>query len=102
MALSSQTMNEHDTATKDLTILSTVGRGFMVNIANPKTVEYYASIFAVLIPVEATSTVFIEIVTTAVLVSSFWWTIVAMMFSARTVRRVLASVRRYIELVSVR
>lgn len=83
-----------------VSILSAFGRGFLVNITNPKTIAYYTSIFAVLVPQDSSKAVFAEIVLTAVLVSSLWWAVVAAVFSTPIVARGFANVRRHIEFVA--
>lgn len=83
-----------------VSILSAFGRGFLVNITNPKTITYYTSIFAVLVPQDASKAAFAEIVLTAVLVSCLWWAVVAAVFSTPIVARGFANVRRYVEFVA--
>lgn len=72
-------------------------RGVTVNITNPKTVAYYTSIFAVLVPGSASIAAMAEIVATAVLVSAVWWLSVALLFSNPRVSRLFAKTKRAID-----
>jgi len=75
-------------------------RGFFVNITNPKTVAYYTSLFAVLIPPEASSAALVEIVAVALAVSGAWWVSVALAFSTDRAKRLFDVLRRPIELIA--
>lgn len=73
--------------------------GFLVNMTNPKTIAYYTSLFAVLIPANAPDWMFFAAVATAMTVTLCWWTIVATVFSSGLVRRCFAATRRYLDVI---
>ena len=78
---------------------SLVLTGYLVNMTNPKTIAYYTSLFAVLIPAESPGWLFSAAVAVALLVSSLWWIFVALLFSTGTVRRLYALLRRSLDLI---
>lgn len=77
-----------------------VRAGFVTNITNPKSVAYYASLFAVMVPSSSPAWLLFAAVLVAVLVSTLWWVTVALLFSLSPVRRVYERVRRWIDLVA--
>lgn len=77
-----------------------VRAGFLTNIANPKSVAYYASLFAVMVPGDAPPWLLSSAVATALLVSTAWWAAVALLFSLPPVRRGYEAVRRWVDLVA--
>lgn len=80
--------------------MAAVKRGFLVNIGNPKTIAYYTSIFAVLIPPETASTALFQIMLTALFVSFGWWFTVAAVFSIVGVRQAFTRIGRAIDLIA--
>lgn len=75
-------------------------RGFFVNLANPKTVAYYTSIFAVFIPHGSAGIDLGLIVLVAAIVSGSWWCTVAIIFSIKTVRLGFLRISRLIDLIA--
>ena len=76
-----------------------VSAGYLVNMTNPKTIAYYTSLFAVLIPADAPTWLFVAAAAVAVAVSASWWSLVAVVFSTGRVRRGFARARRYLDLI---
>lgn len=72
-------------------------RGYVVNMTNPKTIAYYTSLFAVLIPPGSPTWVYFAAVCVAVSVSSIWWLSVAFLFSSSWARRVLHKSQRKLD-----
>lgn len=79
--------------------LQALRAGFLTNISNPKVAAYYASLFGVVIPVDAPTPVFAGAVATAVLVSAAWWTAVTLLFGLPVVRATYARLRRWMDAV---
>lgn len=77
-----------------------VRAGFLTNITNPKSVAYYASLFAVMVPPGSPGWLFLAAVFVAVLVSTLWWVSVALLFSLPRVHRAYRRVRRWIDPVA--
>lgn len=77
-----------------------VRAGFFTNITNPKSVAYYASLFAVMVPPGSPGWLFVAAVLVAALVSALWWVSVALLFSLSPVRRAYERVRRRVDLVA--
>lgn len=71
--------------------------GFRTNIANPKVVLYYASLFGAMVPAGAPSHVAVGVGATAFLVSLCWWIGVVVLFGLPTVRRGYAHSRRVVD-----
>ena len=74
-----------------------VVRGYMVNITNPKTIAYYTSMFAILIPLGSPNWVYFSAVCVAVVVSSIWWLSVAFMFSSSRAKIILLKSQRKLD-----
>ena len=72
-------------------------RGYVVNMTNPKTIAYYTSLFAVLIPPGSPAWLYFAAVCVAVSVSSIWWLSVVFLFSSSWARRVLFKSRRKLD-----
>jgi RhtB (resistance to homoserine/threonine) family protein len=64
-----------------------VRAGFLTNMANPKSIAYYSSIFVAVFPADPPAWLFWAAVSTAVGVSAAWWISVATLFSLMPVRR---------------
>jgi threonine efflux protein len=64
-----------------------VRAGFLTNMANPKSIAYYSSVFVTVFPADPPAWLFCAAVTTAVTVSAVWWISVAALFSLPPVRR---------------
>lgn len=71
-----------------------VRAGFLTNVANPKVVAYYASLFGVMVPPDAPGWLFPAAASTALLVSAAWWGSVTLLFATAPVRQGYARVRR--------
>lgn len=78
---------------------SPIVKGFLVNIGNPKTIAYYTSLFAVLIPVNSDVWVLVAVVVTDAIACSFWWIFVAFLFGANPVKNLFLRLRHYIDRV---
>ena len=72
-------------------------KGFLVNIGNPKTIAYYTSLFAVLVPSDATLALLVAVVVVDALACGAWWVFVAFLFGAAPVKRVFLKSRRLID-----
>jgi threonine/homoserine/homoserine lactone efflux protein len=71
--------------------------GLLTNLANPKTVAYYTSLFAVMLPAEAPAWLNVAAAATAWSVSALWWTAVATVFTFGVVQRLFRRIARWIE-----
>jgi threonine efflux protein len=76
-----------------------VRAGFLTNMANPKSIAYYFSLFVVMIPPDPPLWLFAAAVATALLVSSAWWIAVASFFALAPVRRSYERARRGIDTI---
>jgi threonine efflux protein len=63
------------------------GRGLLVNLTNPKSILFFASVFAALLPPNATATLRIAAVVVVVVDALLWHTLLALAFSTLPVRR---------------
>lgn len=64
-------------------------RGYVVNMTNPKTIAYYTSLFAILIPPGSPNWVYFAAVGVAIVVSSIWWFSVVFIFSSDRAKSIL-------------
>jgi threonine efflux protein len=74
-----------------------VRKGFVVSMTNPKSIAFYASIFAIMVPVHAPVWVYTAIVVISALLSALWYCGLALLFSHGTVRRQFARVKAWME-----
>lgn len=74
--------------------------GFLTTISNPKVAAYYTSLFGVVIPADASASVFAGAVATAVLVSTAWWSAVTLLFGLPAIRGAYARARRWMDAVT--
>ncbi len=72
-------------------------KGFLVNIGNPKTIAYYTSLFAVLIPVDSNALVLVAVVVTDAVACAVWWILVAYLFGANPVKLFFRRARQSID-----
>lgn len=73
--------------------------GFITNIANPKVVAYYASLFGVMIPSGAPGWVFWAAAATAMVVSAMWWACVSLFFSIPVVSQAYERIKPKVDIV---
>jgi threonine efflux protein len=76
-----------------------VRAGFLTNMTNPKSIAYYTSLFAVMIPRDPAISLLAGAVGTAVLVSAAWWIAVALLFAVPPMHRAYERARRGIEAI---
>jgi threonine efflux protein len=74
-----------------------VRAGFLTNISNPKVIAYYASLFGVMIPSDASGAMFAAAVATALLVSTAWWSFVTLFFALPVIQTGYVRVRRQMD-----
>lgn len=72
-------------------------RGFFIGITNPKSAAFFSSLFATMLPASAPVWVYVVTVLIAGIVSSGWFSILAVMFSAGKVQRLYQGARRWID-----
>jgi threonine efflux protein len=72
-------------------------KGFLISIANPKTIAYYTSLFAVLVPPEAHVWVLGAVVLVDAIACGAWWVLVAYLFSSTAVKQFFLNSRRHID-----
>ena len=77
---------------------SVILAGFIANMTNPKSIVYYTSLFAVLLPPAASIKLYALAGSTALFISIIWWLLVAVIFSTGFVSTILERIRRYIDL----
>ncbi len=73
--------------------------GFFTNMANPKSLAYYSSIFIVMIPSHPPPALLAAAVGTATLISAMWWITVALFFSMKPIRRVYERAQRSLDAI---
>lgn len=67
--------------------LALIWRGFAANIGNPKSAAFYGSVFATLVPRDATVWMSIWAVMTTGLISLLWYASVGLLFSSARVQQ---------------
>ncbi|WP_299471978.1 LysE family translocator [uncultured Roseibium sp.] len=72
-------------------------KGFLVNIGNPKTIAYYTSLFAVLIPPDAPLWLLAVVVFVDTFACGAWWVFVALLFGTAPVKRAFSKSRKLID-----
>jgi threonine efflux protein len=77
-----------------------VGRGFVTNITNPKSVIYFGSVFSVFLSPEAPPWVQLAAVGIVLANTIVWYGAVAFAFSATSIQRRYAAIRRIIDRVA--
>lgn len=77
--------------------LAAARKGFLVSMTNPKSVAFYGSIFAVMVPAQAPTWVHAAIVVISGGVSALWYCGLALLFSNDAVRWAFARGRSVIE-----
>ena len=77
--------------------LAAARKGFLVSMTNPKSVAFYGSIFAVMVPAQAPTWVHAAIVVISGGVSALWYCGLALLFSNGAVRRAFVRGRSVIE-----
>lgn len=98
MIISSFKNNALNTGHKDVAGLSSpFMKGFLVNIGNPKTIAYYTSLFAVLIPSDATLWLLLAVIIVDALACGAWWAFVALLFGTTPVKRFFFRSRKLID-----
>lgn len=75
-------------------------RGFLINVANPKAAVFFGSLFVTLLPVDAPAWVHVATVLVVAGVSTSWFVLLAVMFSAASVRAVYGRIRRGVDAVT--
>ncbi|MEM7300210.1 MAG: LysE family translocator [Pseudomonadota bacterium] len=98
MIVSSCQNNKLDTSEEDVSgQASPFAKGFLVNIGNPKTIAYYTSLFAVLVPSDAAPALLVAVVVVDALACGAWWVFVALLFDAAPVKRLFVNLRKLID-----
>jgi threonine efflux protein len=67
--------------------LGTFLRGAFVNIANPKSIAFYGSVFAAAAPQSVSIPTFVAMIAVVAIVATVWYSFVAMVFSAPPISR---------------
>ena len=73
--------------------------GFLTNMTNPKSIAYYSSLFAAMMPSEPPGWFLAAAAATALSVSAAWWCAVALLFSIDRFRRAYARAQRRLNAV---
>lgn len=73
-------------ATSPLPLRALVGRGLLVNLTNPKSILFFASVFAALLPSDATITLRVAAVAVVLADAVIWHVLLAFAFSTTRVR----------------
>jgi len=74
-----------------------VRKGFVVSMMNPKSIAFYGSIFAIMVPAHAPVWVYVAIVFISGLLSALWYCGLALLFSKGAVRPQFARVKTWME-----
>jgi threonine efflux protein len=80
------------------TRLEAWGRGYLVNMANPKTAAFVGSFFLTTLPAAAATWVYAAAVCIAGAVSLSWYSIVALLLSQQRISEAYLRVRKWIDL----
>ncbi|MEO0569534.1 MAG: LysE family transporter [Pseudomonadota bacterium] len=72
-------------------------RGFLVNMTNPKSAAYYASVFAAFLTPEMPGWVLFVLVIAIALMSLVWHVVLAIGFSATSIKAKYISVSKYVD-----
>ncbi len=72
-------------------------RGFLVNMTNPKSAAYYASVFAAFLTPEMPAWVLVVLVGAIALMSLIWHSLIAIGFSASRVQARYITVSQYVD-----
>jgi len=77
--------------------LAAMRKGFVVSMTNPKSIAFYGSIFAIMVPAHAPVWVYAAIVLISAVLSALWYCGLALLFSKGAVRRQFARVKAWVE-----
>ncbi len=81
------------------TSLVAMRKAFVVSMGNPKSIAFYSSIFAVMVPPHAPLWFYVATVGLATIISAGWYSGLALMFSKPAFRRVFAKAKTGAETV---
>ncbi len=71
--------------------------GFLTNMTNPKSIVYYTSVFAAMIPPDAPGWLFVAAIGVALSVSAACWSLLALLLSVSRVQEAYGRARRAID-----
>ncbi len=91
--------NDNDATAQRLHGLAAWRTGFITNMTNPNTIAYFAALFGVLVPADASRTLFWSAAVTVLCVSLLWWISVVLFFSLAPVRRGYERIRPVADVV---
>ncbi len=74
--------------------------GFLTNVSNPKTAAFFTSLFALLLPTHPPLWFQIACIVTIVLISASWYTLVACLFSWKSVASAYRRAKRWIDTIT--
>lgn len=74
--------------------------GLLTDLSNPKTAAFFGSLFALLLPVHPTFEFQIACIVTVVLISAFWYGLVAYVFSFGLIARGYLRLKKWIDTVT--
>ena len=84
---------------QQITPWAAMRKAYLVSMGNPKSIAFYGSIFALMVPPSASMWFDGAIVAISVAVSASWYSTVALLFSKDAVRRGFARVKMAVETV---
>jgi threonine/homoserine/homoserine lactone efflux protein len=94
---SNREIKDIEVKNKPSSILSALRDGLMNNIANPKSMAFYASVFSAVLPADASLATSVAMVFTAAGVSWFWYGGVAMLLSTKVIASAYKKIKHYID-----
>lgn len=94
---SNRQINEAELSNKPSNVYAAFRAGFMNNIANPKSMAFYASVFSAALPAHANQETLIALVFMAAGVSWLWYGSVAILLSAGVVARAYKKIKRHLD-----
>jgi len=77
--------------------LAAMRKGFIVSMTNPKSVAFYGSIFALLVPAHAPTWFYVAIVIISTSLSALWYCGLALLFSQGPIRQTFERFRSVVE-----
>ncbi len=84
---------------KPLVTSSPITKGLLVSIGNPKTIVYYTSLFAVLVPSNATAWLLVAVVVVDAIACCAWWAFVAVLFATSPMKRFFRKSQKHVDAI---
>ena len=96
---SAQPLRPRDVATSGITLHSALRDGIVTNLANPKSMAFYASVFSGAVPANASSATLLALIATVGVIAILWYGCVALALSAERMAELYRRSKKTIEQV---